>query len=795
VLYESDYLRSLQWHRIGKDSSLQGRNRMSGGMPKDGKSSSSGEPATANERLWTQFVDKLKRKDETTFEDLDIDTDWKTVLAELGGFSALDAGKLLKQIKDKKGLNSGELYFLSRLSLSLSLSLLLLFVFVAPHSHPNTSHHVPLKPPLPQHSYSVPPHHHHPSVRPLPPARRDHHHPPLLVIFFPTTARPIHDRSSRCFINDNTNKSMTTTMLIGIDSSSSRYVVVSGLSLSLSLSLSLLALLIPGFLFSVSSLSLSSPDDVVVLLTTGTRKRRRSEGANSTPVQETKNERLAVATCLSDARRLGAGVWINNVNNVSSLPTDFVARITTAHANVQTADNVCQVMGIDSLAANNVAASALDLTKLLRMAEDEFQRSDLTPWCAQHHASKVSSGFDFKYPTRVGQAGDVYTNSAIPDATSTCLPMWFEVKDSKAGTDLVANDWAVLKQALERVLTRFRLSAYLSKCIGFAVTGRSAWFICALRRDEKNLPVNIHVMRIQHADVERLWDAFTVAATDNAFFLTEDGPQLVACVKKLGFHPAQCRIRFLAESMSRVYVLSPPHSPPGFEIGVCARSAELFAIKIVRNEEEYNRETVTLKAVARVYQKGFYALGCVPRVNDGSEETDWFITQPNYSVVASQKSNLLPGAWWHFPQLPDGSGGAIVMEVASADMSMESDSTSAINGALKSLRFAHSASYVHCDVRVNNLLHFNRGGWQLVDFGHSSALNSPYKLLLSSNQRNCVGQRIIDFIASNNVSGSVEVNLDGWYAGDDYEMLMQMVIPIIGRSNAHQTPIRKPCSQ
>jgi hypothetical protein len=31
VLYESDYLRSLQWHRIGKDSSLQGRNRMSGG--------------------------------------------------------------------------------------------------------------------------------------------------------------------------------------------------------------------------------------------------------------------------------------------------------------------------------------------------------------------------------------------------------------------------------------------------------------------------------------------------------------------------------------------------------------------------------------------------------------------------------------------------------------------------------------------------------------------------------------------------------------------------------------------
>jgi hypothetical protein len=46
-LYESDYIRSLQWHGIVKDSSLQGRNRMSGGMlgSGKGKSSSSGEDA------------------------------------------------------------------------------------------------------------------------------------------------------------------------------------------------------------------------------------------------------------------------------------------------------------------------------------------------------------------------------------------------------------------------------------------------------------------------------------------------------------------------------------------------------------------------------------------------------------------------------------------------------------------------------------------------------------------------------------------------------------------------------
>jgi hypothetical protein len=36
-LYESDYLRSLQWHGIGKDSSLQGRCRMRGGKGGKGR--------------------------------------------------------------------------------------------------------------------------------------------------------------------------------------------------------------------------------------------------------------------------------------------------------------------------------------------------------------------------------------------------------------------------------------------------------------------------------------------------------------------------------------------------------------------------------------------------------------------------------------------------------------------------------------------------------------------------------------------------------------------------------------
>jgi hypothetical protein len=49
-LYESDYLRSLQWHGIVKDSSLQGRGRMRGGMPDGGKGSSPSSAGSSSDK-------------------------------------------------------------------------------------------------------------------------------------------------------------------------------------------------------------------------------------------------------------------------------------------------------------------------------------------------------------------------------------------------------------------------------------------------------------------------------------------------------------------------------------------------------------------------------------------------------------------------------------------------------------------------------------------------------------------------------------------------------------------------
>jgi hypothetical protein len=70
VLYESDYLRSLQWHGIVKDSSLQGRGRMRGGMPDSSSSVAEGKLATAKEELATANKGNDEEKKTEAAEDV-----------------------------------------------------------------------------------------------------------------------------------------------------------------------------------------------------------------------------------------------------------------------------------------------------------------------------------------------------------------------------------------------------------------------------------------------------------------------------------------------------------------------------------------------------------------------------------------------------------------------------------------------------------------------------------------------------------------------------------------------------
>mmetsp|Transcript_17046 Transcript_17046/g.30547 ORF Transcript_17046/g.30547 Transcript_17046/m.30547 type:complete len:276 (+) Transcript_17046:130-957(+) len=58
-------------------------------------------------RLWVDFVNRLKLQD-CSIEDLDVETDWKDLLRKDLGFSALEAGRLLKIIKAEHNWTTAE---------------------------------------------------------------------------------------------------------------------------------------------------------------------------------------------------------------------------------------------------------------------------------------------------------------------------------------------------------------------------------------------------------------------------------------------------------------------------------------------------------------------------------------------------------------------------------------------------------------------------------------------------------------------------------------------------------------
>ena len=89
-------------------------------------------------------------------------------------------------------------------------------------------------------------------------------------------------------------------------------------------------------------------------------------------------------------------------------------------------------------------------------------------------------------------------------------------------------------------------------------------------------------------------------------------------------------------------------------------------------------------------------------------------------------------------------------------------------GVSASLRVAHLAGILHCDIRESNLLFFDDIGWRLVDFGLSCKNDgNPYDLKSDSGeQANGVGPRVKKCLAENQSFH--------WTIGDDYEMLMQM---------------------
>jgi serine/threonine protein kinase len=92
-------------------------------------------------------------------------------------------------------------------------------------------------------------------------------------------------------------------------------------------------------------------------------------------------------------------------------------------------------------------------------------------------------------------------------------------------------------------------------------------------------------------------------------------------------------------------------------------------------------------------------------------------------------------------------------------------------GVCLSLRVAHAAGILHCDLRASNVLHFAGAGYQLIDFGLSCSIegknNAPYELHSRGSQAAAVGPRVRElFLTDDQVV---------WTVADDYEMMLGML--------------------
>lgn len=147
----------------------------------------------------------------------------------------------------------------------------------------------------------------------------------------------------------------------------------------------------------------------------------------------------------------------------------------------------------------------------------------------------------------------------------------------------------------------------------------------------------------------------------------------------------------------------------------------------------------------------------------------WLDDSITHIPAAADASTHVVGAWWcEEHKHADVEGGAIVMTPGHA-LQKDWKPSDICADVCKSLQAMHTAGYLHCDIRENNVLFFStRQCYQLIDFGLSiAATNRSYQLVKGSEQAMAAGPRVRGCLARGEETQ--------WTVDDDYEMLMVLL--------------------
>lgn len=397
---------------------------------------------------------------------------------------------------------------------------------------------------------------------------------------------------------------------------------------------------------------------------------------------------------------------------------------------------------------------------------------------------------DFKYP--VGNPA-AFQPSAKPDLTATLLPLFWELKDrqrlapvknkGEAKPSFNAPEWNVLEQAIERVLVRSQLSAFLSFVCCLATTGMRAWVVYVTRDLPKAAgetpSLELHIWQVPIEALATLAFALnSKSVADPSWFLTSDGPAIIEALTSIGVSPLQCRVKFIEQSMDRVYLLNLPVEAHRSPFQVFANCASL-ALKVVGGDR-YTQEADALRKIAKSGGvAGFYALGAAP-----STEAVWFKKEEKKeedgaTLFLSELAKVGHEGWWSTERSPQ-NGGVIIMRPAATNLPTGEGRGAIVAGVRRTLAAAHKLDIVHTDIRHSNILYFgavpgeeNSEGWQLIDFGLSSKAGATIEVQANSSRGRRCGVRILSLV---NASKTAAISCD-WEKGDDFEMLDGLELP------------------
>ena len=336
----------------------------------------------------------------------------------------------------------------------------------------------------------------------------------------------------------------------------------------------------------------------------------------------------------------------------------------------------------------------------------------------------------------------------------------------------------LFEQCLERIIEQFQFRAYLSKIIVYGSTGHYSWCFYFTQKYSECYGAPIRQLRIfplSCDSVNILWNSVcnTVAIRGDSYFLTKEAPMIFSVLHGLApttdLHAIRVHLANLSESP--VYYVTVPRI--GASI-VEETDIEGCAIKVVLNRQQFKTEVSMLRKIEESWNLAddFYYYSDSERLCENKAGT----LSVRLTADIDRKY-----CWLKLPkQFPIENGGIIVMVPGSrTKLNDIKDSTGSVFAQLRdSLRVAHTAGILHCDVSPNNCVLFGNC-WQVVDYGlavtgtrtANGDLVGNVTIRRNSYQHLCCGYTAFQLINEQLSKSTADTVTVEWTPSDDFEML------------------------